>query len=88
MHPKNRNTMDEYNQGWDPEVKQYFRKIMNSFGMGALWLLTIATLGLAFKLAIIKASVQWYNLLFYGIFVVTLLLLLWYLYRVWRKKEE
>jgi hypothetical protein len=79
--------MDEYNQGWDPEVKQYFRKIMNSFAMGAIWLLLVATMGLAFGLAIIRGEVRWYNLLFYGIFLVSLALLLLYFYRVWRKKE-
>jgi hypothetical protein len=78
--------MDEYNQGWDPEVKHYFRKIMNSFALGALWLLLMMTLGFAFKLALVRDGVQWYNLVFYAVFVVTLLLLLLYLFRVWRKK--
>ncbi|WP_121353015.1 hypothetical protein [Flavisolibacter nicotianae] len=77
--------MDEYNQGWDPEVKQYFRKIMNSFAMGALWLLLIGLSGFAFKLAIIKDSVRWYNLVFYGVFLLSLSLLLLFYYRVWRK---
>lgn len=79
--------MDEYNQGWDPEVKRYFRKIMNSFGAGALWLLVFATLGLAFRLAIVENGVQWYNCLFYSVFFVSLLLLLRFFYRVWGKKE-
>lgn len=77
--------MDEYNQGWDPEIKQYFRKIANTFSLGALWLLLIATLGFAFKLAIVKESLRWYNLVFYGVFVLTLLLLLRFFYRTWRK---
>jgi hypothetical protein len=79
--------MDEYNQGWDPEVRQYFRKILNSFGLGIMWLLTVSTLGLFFRLAFKRQSWQWYNLLFYGFFVSTFLLLLLYLYRVWRKKK-
>ena len=79
-------TMDEYNQGWDPEVKRYFRKIMNSFGLGAIWLLVIATMGLAFKLAIIEGEVRWYNLFFYGLFLVSLGFLLLFYYRQWRKK--
>jgi ABC-type bacteriocin/lantibiotic exporter with double-glycine peptidase domain len=77
--------MDEYNQGWDPEVKRYFRKIVNSFALGALWLLTIATLGFAFKLAIVRGAMQWRNYLFYGIFLLTLLLLLFVYFRMWRK---
>lgn len=77
--------MDEYNQGWDPEVKEYFQKIMNSFAMGALWLLLIGLSGFAFKLAIIKDGVRWYNLVYYGVFLLSLSLLLLFYYRVWRK---
>lgn len=76
--------MDEYNQGWDPEVKRYLKKVMSSFVIGALWLLLVSTLGLAFRLAIVHDGVRWYNLLFYGIFGVSLLLLLFYYYRSWR----
>ena len=76
--------MDEYNQGWDPEVKRYFRKILNSFGLGALWLLVIATLGFGFKLAIVKGSLQWQNCVFYSIFLLTLFLLVLVYYRMWR----
>ena len=76
--------MDEYNQGWDPEVKRYFRKIANSFALFAFWLLLIATLGLGFKLAIVKGSLQWQNYLFYSIFLLTFLLLLLIYYRMWR----
>jgi ABC-type spermidine/putrescine transport system permease subunit II len=77
--------MDEYNQGWDPEVKRYFKKIVNSFVVGAVWLLLVATLGLAAKLAIVKDEVRWYNLLFYGLFGISFLLLLFFYYKVWRK---
>lgn len=79
--------MDEYNQGWDPDVKIFFRRIMNSFAMGALWLLLVGLSGFAFRLAIIKDGVRWYNLVYYGVFLVSLLLLLLFYYRVWRKKD-
>jgi len=78
--------MDEYNQGWDPDVKKYFRKILNSFGLGALWLLVITTMGLAFRLGIVENGLRWYNVLFYVIFLVSLSLLVLFFYRAWRKK--
>ena len=79
--------MDEYNQGWDPEVKHYFRKIANSFAVGALWLLLVGLSGFAFGLAVFKNSVRWYNLVYYSVFLVSLSLLLLFYYRLWRKKE-
>jgi hypothetical protein len=37
--------------GMDPEVRRYFRKIMNSFAFGLLWMLTLSTVGLYMGLA-------------------------------------
>ncbi len=77
--------MDEYTTGMDPEVKRYFKKIMKSFGVGLLWLLVSGTAGLFFKLGIIKNSWRWYNLVFYGFFFVTLIMLIFFYYKLWRK---
>ena len=79
--------MDEYNQGMEPEVKRYFRKILNSVFLLSLWLLTAATAGFLFKLAIIKHTIRWYNILFYVGFISSLVWLLFYLYRIWTKKQ-
>ena len=76
--------MDEYNTGMDPELKKYFRKILNSFSVGALWLIVIATLGMFFQLAIVKGTVKWYNIIFYLILFSSLLMLIRYYYKVWK----
>jgi len=78
--------MDEYNSGMDPEVSRYFRKILNSFSVALFWLLSVATAGLFFGLALVRNGLRWYNLLFYALFLLTFGLLLRYLYRVWGKK--
>lgn len=81
--------MDEYSSsGMDPEVKRYFRKILNSFAVGLLWLMSMGIAGLFFKLAIVKNNVRWYNIVFYGVFLSTLALLILFFYRVWRKKDK
>ena len=79
--------MDEYNTGMDPEMKRYFRKIMNSFAAGLFWLLMMVTAGLFFGLGIAKNGLRWYNILFYLVFLVTFALLARYFYRVWTRKE-
>jgi hypothetical protein len=78
--------MDEYNSGMDPEMRKYFRKIINSFSIGLLWLLSVATAGLYFNLAIIHTTLKWYNLVFYLCFFISLTLLLKYLYAVWKRR--
>jgi hypothetical protein len=76
--------MDEYNSGMDPEIKKYFRKILNSFSLGALWLIGIATLGIFFRLGIVTNGIQWYNILFYFVFILSLFVLLRYNYKAWK----
>lgn len=76
--------MDEYNSGMDPEMKKLFGKIVKSFSFGALWMLTISTLGLFFGLGIINNGIHWYNILFYIILIVSLFMLLRYYYKAWR----
>lgn len=78
--------MDEYNRGMDPELKKYFKKITVSFSWGAIWLLSVATLGIFFQLAFIKENIRWYNILFYIVFAVSLFLLLRYYLKSWAKK--
>ena len=68
----------------DPEMRKYLMKILNSFAMGLLWLMTMATTGFYFNLAVPQGSVQWYNLLFYFMFLLSFGGLLWYYHRVWK----
>lgn len=68
----------------DPEVKKYFLKILNSFSMGLLWMMAIATTGLYFELALFDSVLHWYNIAFYLLFLTSLAGLLWYYYRLWR----
>lgn len=79
--------MDEYNTGMDPEVKRYFRKIIKSFAVGGLWLLTIGNMAFFMGWAVIKNELRWYNTAFYAFFLLTLSLLIWFFYRVWRKRS-
>lgn len=72
-------------QGWDPEVKRYFRKIINSFSMGLLWLMSAVTAGLYFGLAYRKDISVVFVILYYAFLLISLLLLLRYYYKLWSK---
>lgn len=77
--------MDEYDRGMDPEMKRYFRKIINSFSVGLLWLLSMATAGLFFDLGIVSQGIRWYNIVFYLMALGSFAALLFYYYRVWKE---
>jgi hypothetical protein len=68
----------------DPEVAKYFKKILNSFSMGLLWMLAASTTGFYFGLALFDEAVHWYNLVFYTLLLASFGALLWYYYRLWR----
>jgi hypothetical protein len=70
-------------QGWDPEVKKYFRKIINTIGLGLLWLMTALTVGLYWGWA--HSGNKIYIIIFYSTLAVSLFLLVRYYYKVWRK---
>ena len=80
--------MDEYNRGWDPEVKKYFRKIVYSFVFGFLWMFTFSIAGFYYELAITHGHFRWYNLLYYLLLVVSLAFLLRYLYVAWKERYK
>ena len=72
-------------QGWDPEVKKYFTRILNTIGFFLLWLMAAVTAGLYFRLAYRTEKPLIFVVLYYVCLVGSLLLLLRYYYRVWRK---
>jgi len=76
--------MDEFSSGMEPEVKKYLKKVLNSFFVGAFWLITIATAGIFFKLGFIGDDIKWYNVLFYLVAVLSLFFLLRYYSKVWK----
>lgn len=74
-------------QGWDPEVSKYFRKIMSSFSFGLLWLMSAVTGGLYFRLGYRKDIHIVFIILFYACMLAALFLLLRYYYRLWKKQD-
>ena len=76
--------MDEYSRGMDPEIKKYFRKIINSFSFGLLWLLGIVTAGIFFQLAMIRDGIKWYNVIFYLAATVSLAPLIRFYLKTWK----
>jgi hypothetical protein len=69
---------------WDSDVKHFFLKILNSIALGLIWMIIGVTAGLYFQLAYSDGKPVIYTVLFYVFMAVTLVLLIRYLYRVWK----
>ena len=71
-------------QGWDPEVKKYFLKILSTISYGLLWLMSTVTAGIYFELGWTGIRPLYAVILFYVIAVAAFILLLRYYYRLWK----
>lgn len=72
--------------GMDPEVKRYFKKIIRSLVAGLIWMMLNITAGIYFELAYSERYPSFVHILFYAGMIISLGLLLWYLYRTWKKE--
>jgi hypothetical protein len=75
----------ETERGWDKEIKKYFQKILSSISWGLIWLLSLLTLGIYYKLAFIGKNPIGYNIFFYSFTICSLAALIYYYLRLWRR---
>jgi hypothetical protein len=80
--------MDEYDRGFDPELRRYLKRVLNSIFVGMFWILAMMFLGIYFGWAIVYGGKpDLYNLVFYMLFTASLAWLIWYYYRLWKKDK-
>lgn len=72
-------------QRWDPEVRDYFRKILNSIAWGLIWMIGCVIAGLYYQLAFFDNERIFSTIVFYVLMLTTLILLVRYLIKIWKK---
>lgn len=72
-------------RGWDPEVKRYLKKIIQTISLGLLWLMTGVTAGIYFELGYSGGKPVIGTILFYAVMLISGFLLVRYLIRIWNK---
>lgn len=68
----------------EPDFRIYFKKIISSISVTLLWMLANSTLGIMFNFAFFETAPGTGNYIFYAWFILSLILLVIYLYRLWR----
>jgi membrane protein YdbS with pleckstrin-like domain len=71
-------------KNWDPGVKKFFIKILNTIALGLSWIMASAIAGLYFELGYTNGKPVIYTIIFYTLMVISLLLLIRYLYKIWK----
>ena len=73
--------------GWDPDIKKYFVKVLNSVFFGLIWMAACVTAGIYFELAYTNGKPLIYTILFYAGMFLSLAALLRYYYNTWKKND-
>jgi len=72
-------------EGMEPDTKKYLLKVLNSLFAGLLWLSLNVLGGLYLGFGIIERRLSFPNVLFFAWFLLSLMILLYYYYRTWKK---
>ncbi|OSZ81231.1 hypothetical protein CAP36_08350 [Chitinophagaceae bacterium IBVUCB2] len=72
-------------QGWDPDVKKFLLKVLNSISLVLLWMLVCATLGIYYKLGYTSGYPIIYPIIFYACMAITLYFVIRHLIKLWNK---
>jgi hypothetical protein len=70
-------------KNWDPGVKKFFVKILNTIALGLFWMLSCAIAGIYFQLGYTNGKPVIY-ILFYACMVISLIFLIRYYYKIWK----
>lgn len=76
--------MNTDHSGFDPQLRRYFRKIVNTTVFLLLWVLAASMAGLYYQLALPVNGWRWQNAVFYLLLFASLFLLIRFLYRTWK----
>ncbi len=68
----------------EPNIIQFFVKILNSIALTLLWIMAGATAGIYFELGYTNGKPLIYTILFYAGMLISLFLLIRYLYKSWK----
>lgn len=70
----------------EPELREFFRRIIQTVSVGLIWLMINSTAGIMFEYAFIQGKISTGNILFYAWLLVSGALILRYFIRLWRTK--
>ena len=70
--------------GWDPDVKNFLLKILNSISLVLLWMIACATAGIYYQLGYTNGNPVIYTIIFYIAMTATFIFLIRYLYKIWK----
>ena len=72
----------------EEDAKELLRRTLMTVSVGSLWLLVNSTFGLMFGWFFFDKRPTLGNYIFYTWFVISLVAMIWYFFKTWRRKIE
>jgi len=72
----------------EPEVREFLARISQTIGLVVMWMFINSTIGIMFGWAFTNGHVTTGNIIFYIWFVLSLVLMVWMLIRLWKGKTQ
>lgn len=72
----------------EPAIREFFRRISLSLGLGIIWMAINITVGIKLGLGFFEGPIRWYNIVFYVWLAGSLCGLLYLLVRIWKHPIE
>ena len=72
----------------DPEVAAFLKRILTTIGIVVFWMGLNSTFGIMLGYAYVEDKWQLGNIIFYIWFVISIPLLIWYLWKLWKEQED
>ena len=72
----------------EPEIREFFRRIVTSLSLLILWMIINLTLGIKLNFAFFETKIRWYNIAFYIWLTASLVVLIWLCLKIWQKPIE
>lgn len=72
----------------EPAIREFFRRISLSLGLGIIWMAINIVIGIKFGLAFFEGHIGWGNIMFYIWAIASFAGLIFLLVRIWKKPIE
>jgi len=72
----------------EPGIKEFFKRLVTTISLLILWMAINMTIGIKYNCAFFENKIHWYNVVFYIWFIASLIVLIWFYVKLWRKPIE
>jgi hypothetical protein len=70
----------------EPEARHYLKQVMRTIFIGLFWMFAQVIAGIFFEFGFVDGGLSTANIIYYTIFVITLVALIFYFVKVWQTK--